>query len=102
MMQDDGEVTRMTLALERVSDALLFAAMDEMLHENARRRFGQTAASDGEATFYHDGTVAPGPLEVDARPGRAAGGWWYFVARVVQAGAEKAHLERRMRPGQQG
>lgn len=98
MVEDDGEVTRARLALERVSDALLFAAMDEVLHENARRRFGKAAASDGEATFFHDGSVNPGPLVVDARPGRAAGGWWYFVARVVQDGAERAHLERRMRP----
>ena len=98
MLQDDGEVTRAALALDRVSDALLFAAMDEVLHENARRRFGKDAAGDGEATFYHDGTARPGPVEVDARPGRTAGGWWYFVARVVQDGAEKAHLERRMRP----
>ncbi|HWH08395.1 MAG TPA: hypothetical protein VNX21_04285 [Candidatus Thermoplasmatota archaeon] len=96
-MEDDGEVTRARLALERVSDALLFAAMDEIMRENARRRFGGEPAPDPEATFYHDGTVRPGPLEVDARPGRAAGGWWWFVARIVQEGQERAHLERRMR-----
>lgn len=98
MLQDDGEVTRASVRLDRVSDALLFAAMDEVMRENAQRRFHKSCEADAEATFYHDGTATPGAMEVDARPGRAAGGWVWFVARVVQGGKERAHLERRMRP----
>lgn len=96
---DDGEVTRASFRLDRVSDALLFAAMDEVMLENARRRFGKDARSDGEATFFHDGeTRAGASFTVDARPGRSAGGWWWFVARVEQDGVEHAHLERRLQP----
>ena len=95
---DDGEVVSARVALPEARDAVLFALMDDALHACAEARFGREAGGDGEATFYHDGTTVPAEALVDARPGRAAGGWWYFVARVVQDGVGKAHLERRMRP----
>lgn len=96
-IHDDGEVTRLRVHLPDARDATIFGALDDAIHENARRRFGKPAKSDGEATYYSDGTTTPGEAHVDARPGRAAGGWWHFVARLVQDGQERAHLERRMR-----
>lgn len=103
---DDGKRTRAVASLDdrycgfpgAVHDAFVFLAMDEAIAWAGYARFGRNVAGDGESTLYVEKVRTGVPFTVEAWPGHQAGGWWWFVARVVQKGKEVAHLEQRVRP----
>jgi hypothetical protein len=105
---DDGRVTRATLTLDpawarragsdEALDAAVFAALQEAVHHAAWARLhADEAESDGQSTFYAQGVRVGAPLVVEAWPGRRSGSGFFFYARALQDGEERAHLETWLR-----
>lgn len=72
----------------------VLAVMEEALRHAAWARLHASDVEvDGKTELYALGVRADAPFVVEAWPGRRSGRGFFFYARVLQDGEERAHVE---------
>jgi hypothetical protein len=106
---DDGRVTRARVpalgsAHAHASpagdarDGSVLAVMEEAARHAAWARLKSAdVETDGKTELYAKGVRADRPFVVEAWPGRRSGSGFFFYARVLQDGEERAHMETWLR-----